>query len=150
MAAVIITTGNRSTWKTQSRIKLTGRDDATLLPDTTLEAFVDEAEREIKDKLAAGGISNYATLTGDDKERMIDAAIACNCSKLVRPLRAVMAKIEKTKDMQDTYDIDFDAMQADLTAQVEMYLSEITTYSTSMVVTRAGVICDTSPYESLL
>ena len=144
--ADIITTGNRSDWKTQARIKLTGRDDSTLLPDATLTSFVEEAERNIKKK-----VTDWATIiatASDNKENLIDAAIAYLCGILVRPLRAVIAKVEKAGDMQDTYDIDFNVLEESLIAQVESYLSNITTY-TAQVVTRVGVITNTAIWESL-
>lgn len=124
MAASILTTANRSAWKTQARIKLVGEDSATLLPDTTVEAFIDQAERYIKTKL-----TDYATLAGDDKENLIDAVLCYLCAMLVPAVRNIMAKTEKVGETSITRDLDFDKLESDLYAESDVYCQSVSTYS---------------------
>jgi len=124
MAATILTTANRSNWKTQARIKLVGEDSIALLPETTVEAFVDEAERAVKAK-----ISDHATLTGDDKESLIDAAICYLCALLVPAVRNIMAKTQRIGEISVTLDLNFDKLEGDLYAASGLHCQAISTYS---------------------
>lgn len=124
MAASILTTANRSNWKTQARIKLVGEDSAVLLPDTTVEAFVDQAERAIK-----GKVTGWASLAGDDKENLIDAALSYLCALLVPAVRNVMAKTEKVGETSITRDLDFNKLESDLYGESGAFCQAISIYS---------------------
>lgn len=137
--ADILTTANRSTWKTQARIKLVGENSAFLLPDETLEAFIDQAERAIKTK-----ISDWASLTSDDKENLIDAAICYLCGILVPAIRNIMAKTEKVGETSITRDLDFNKLESDLYAESHAFCEAISTYSFTPTC-GAGVISPTTP-----
>ncbi|OPY03574.1 MAG: hypothetical protein A4E60_00239 [Syntrophorhabdus sp. PtaB.Bin047] len=139
MAASILTTANRSNWKTQARIKLVGEDSAVLLPDATVEAFVDQAERAIK-----GKVTDWASLTGDNKENLIDAALSYLCALLVPAIRNIMARTEKVGETSITRDLDFNKLEADLYGESGAFCQAISTYS-CMPAHGADVISPTTP-----
>lgn len=141
MAAIIITTGNRTGWETEARLKLIGSNDTTTLPSATLSAFILQAERNLSLKVVAGGSTVAAILAagGDDKEFLIDAAISLLCSMLCKGLKVIIAKSERAVDFSETRDLDFDKLQTDLMGEVDVALGQVTTY-TAPVASRVGVI----------
>jgi len=151
--ADIITIGNRSAWKTECRVKLIGKNDANVLPEDTLTALLDRAERLIKKK-----VTNWSTILsggGDDKEYLIDAAISQLCAMLCTPLRnqiPISENYGNTQTVSDytvRKDIDWDKLETDLYGEVNMFLSQISAFSATTV-TRAGVISrDPAMFEDL-
>lgn len=142
--ADIITTGNRSGWKTEARVRLLGSDDSATLPDATLSVFLDEVERSIKAK-----VTDWASLTGNDKEYLITAAICLLCSKLAPTMPILVPKIEKATDFSETREIDWKDVEARLISEADVFVSDISTY-TPVVVTRAAVISpSTAMWEDL-
>ncbi len=139
--ATIITTANRSTYKTEARLKLIGRDDDTVLPDATVNAFIEQVERDISKRLVGGGTTTALVLAagGDDKENLIDAAISLLCATLVNGLRHVLPKIEKMDVMGKTYDIDWEEKVNSLRGEVDIFLGNIALYTYPTPV-RCGVI----------
>ncbi len=149
--ANILTDVNRATWKTQARIKLTGKDDSALLPDATLNAFVDQAERAVKAKFADQSVTWAAVLAagGDGKENLIDATLSQLCGILVTPIRNMIAKSEKFADMAETKDIDWAKMENDYLAEVESFLGSITGYTAGVPLRASLVSPETAMWEDL-
>lgn len=135
--AEILTTENRTDWKSEVRTKLIGGDDTNILPDATVTLFVSLAERNIKKKC-----SIYATILtggGDDKEFLIDATVSMLCALLVPSVRNLQAISYIMGDLSEKKDLDFDKLEADLYGEVENYLSQISTYI-AVDITRTGVV----------
>lgn len=149
----ILTTLNRSTWKTEVRIKLIGKDDSTVIPDATLTSLVDMAERLLKKK-----ITTWATVLatgGDNKEYLIDAAVSQLCAMLCTPLRNQVPISTTDGDTQimsshtTKMSVDWNKLETSLYGEVSAYLSLISTFS-SITVTRVGVITrDPAMFEDL-
>jgi hypothetical protein len=145
--ADILTTGNRSNWISQARVKILGTDDSTVIPDTTVTMFVDDIEREMKKRLAAQQIT-WSTLLGDDKEWMITATISMLAGELAHRMPALIPKEEKFGDFGQTNVTDWDAVAVELTGEVEGYLANITGYVPA-VVSRVGTINQPSMWYAL-
>jgi len=138
---------------TQARIKLLGKNDTTLIPETTLTAMLPIAERQIKKK-----VINWATILsggGDDKEFLIDATISQLCAMLCKPMRNVIpiqetyGNTQTVSDYTIRKDIDWGRLEADLYSEVDMLLSNISTFEMSTI-TRVGVISrDPAIFEDL-
>jgi len=140
--ADILTTANRSTWKTQARILLLGSDDSATLPDATLTAFIDDVERDIKAK-----VTDWATLTGDDLQYLVSAAICSICANLAPTMPILVPKIEKAVDFSETRDIDWNDVEERLTRTSEAFLINISTYTEAVVVRAAVITPSTAMWE---
>lgn len=138
----------RNIWYSQARIKLLGKDNSTLIPDVTLDFWVELAERLIKLK-----VPTYATIIstgGNNKEFLIDATISQLCAMFVTPLRNIIATEVKVGEISEKKNINFDKLEADLYNEVEFFLSQLTTGYTAITgITRTGKIENTAMFDNI-